>query len=254
MKSFKLYSETLNLAEVDSATREAMWLLFERYYADVQRSTFDADLAKKTHVVLLFDSGDQSLQGFSNVEVYRRKLHGRYRRIIFSGDTIIEYGYWGQGVLQRAYVSLFLKLKLAHPLEPLYCFILSNGYKTYLLMTRSYPEHWPRHDRATPPARKALLDALAYEKFGDAYDACRGVLQVGSAAGRLRSGVAPISPLLLEHPEIRFFAQKNQGHVHAEELCCIAPVNFVAPLRYLGSRALRRLRARSAGSVAEAVR
>lgn len=252
MKSFKLQSETRRVADIDPATRQAMWLLFERYYADVKRGTFEADLAKKSHVILLFDSADQSLQGFSNVEVYQRSLQGRAVQVVFSGDTIIERSYWGQGVVQRAYAALFVRLKLSRPFVPLYYFLLSKGYKTYLLLTRSYAEHWPRYDRPTPSDVKALLDSLAYDKFGDAYDAKRGILRVTSADGRLRDDVAPIVPRLLENPEIRFFAEQNPGHMRAEELCCIAPVTFSMPFRYVGSRLFRKVRSRAVGAVPQA--
>jgi hypothetical protein len=254
MKSGKLRSETHRVSEIDDGTREAMWKLFERYYADVQQSTFETDLAGKTHVILLFDDGDLSVQGFSTVQVYRHKVDLRWVQVVFSGDTIIDRSYWGQGVVQRAYAALFVRLKLSRPLEPLYYFLLSKGYKTYLLLTRSYPEFWPRHDRVTPAGAQAVLDALAYDKFGTVYDRRDGILRMGSPAGRLREEVAPVTSKMLEDPDIRFFMQKNPGHVRADELCCLAPVTFSTPLRYLASRMLREARARTAGSVAEPTR
>lgn len=245
MRSGKLRSETRVASDVSLSTREQMWRLFERYYVDVDRETFDRDLANKTHVILLFDSGDQSLQGFSNVEIYRRVIEGRRVQVVYSGDTVIEREYWGQGVVQRAYAALYVKQKLAHPFEPLFYFLLSKGYKTYLLLTRSYPQHWPRHDAETPPDKKAILDALAREKYGALYDAERGIIHMGVADGRLREDVAPIVPSMLADPDIRFFAEQNPGHTQADELCCLAEVSFTTPLRYVASRALRKLRGRA---------
>jgi hypothetical protein len=251
MKSGKLRSETRRVVAVDDTMRDAMFALFERYYVDVSRSTFDADLARKTHVILLFDSGDGTLQGFSNVEVYRHAHGDRRVQVVFSGDTVIDRAYWGQGVAQRAYAALFVALRLRRPFEPLYYFLLSKGYKTYLLLTRSYSEHWPRHDRPTPPDVQALLDALAREKFGALYDPTSGLLRMGKPDGRLREDVAPITPRLLEDPEIRFFAERNPGHTQADELCCLAAVPFTMPVRYVASRTLRKARARGVRRAAE---
>ena len=239
-----LRSETRPTHALDAATRDAMWSLFARYYADVRRDVFERDLAAKQYVILLLDEGDASVQGFSTVQVYRRVIEGRAVQVVFSGDTVIERAYWGQGVVQRAYAALFLRVKLQRPTEPLYYFLLSKGYKTYLLLTRSYPEHWPRHDRETPAHVRAIVDALATEKFGELYDRRTGIVRVPSAEGRLRDDVAPIHEGLLADPDIRFFAAVNPGYAEAHELCCIAPVTWLTPVRYVLSRASRAMGAR----------
>lgn len=247
-----LRSETRRVSEIDTRTRDAMWSLFERYYADVRREVFERDLSSKQYVIVLLDEGDSSVQGFSTVQVYRRVIEGRAVQVVFSGDTVIERSYWGQGVVQRAYAALFLRVKLERPSEPLYYFLLSKGYKTYLLLTRSYPEHWPRHDRETPPHVRAIVDALAREKFGELYDARTGVVRVPSPEGRLREDVAPIHEGLRADPDIRFFARVNPGYVDAHELCCIAPVTWLTPVRYVASRAARSLSSRLRAPVSHA--
>ncbi|UJR82583.1 hypothetical protein [Sandaracinus amylolyticus] len=243
-RSGALRGETRRASEIDVRTRDAMWSLFERYYADVRREVFERDLSSKQYVILLLDEGDESVQGFSTVQVYRRVIDGRPVQIVFSGDTVIERTYWGQGVVQRAYAALFLRVKLERPSEPLYYFLLSKGYKTYLLLTRSYPEHWPRHDRETPTHVRTILDTLSREKFGELYDAHSGVVRVQSAEGRLREDVAPIHDGLMADPDIRFFAKINPGYVQAHELCCIAPVTWLTPVRYVVSRGARAISSR----------
>ncbi|HJK91691.1 MAG TPA: hypothetical protein RMH85_31120 [Polyangiaceae bacterium LLY-WYZ-15_(1-7)] len=208
-----------------------MWRLFRRYYTEVERPTFERDLDDKDVVIVLRDSGDGSIQGFSTLKVYARKVHGRRVVAIFSGDTIIDAPYWGQSALHWTFLRFLVQVKLRHPLTPVYWFLISKGYKTYLLLARNYPHHWPRHDAPTPAFEQALLDALSADRFGEAYDREAGVLRFPESHGRLRGHVAPLSPELLAQPDVRFFAEKNPGHPHGDELCCLGRVDLAFVLR-----------------------
>lgn len=225
-KTGKLVAETVRVTALRPETIEAMWDLFARYYADVERSTFDADLADKRDVILLYDAGDRSLQGFSTVVVYERELEGRRFVAIFSGDTVIEEAYWGQRALQFAFYRYLVRTKLRHPLRPVYWYLISKGYKTYLLLARNVPNHWPRHDRPTPAFEQRVLDHLGADRFGADYDAERGVLAHPVCVGRLKGWVAPIDAELLRYPDIRFFAERNPGYTRGDELCCIGKVDL----------------------------
>ena len=111
-----------------------------------------------------------------------------------------------------------------HPFTRVYWFLISKGYKTYLLISRNFPEYWPRHDRETPPWQAEVLHTLATEKFGDAYKPELGIVRFDESHGRLKEGVAPIDDALLEHKDIRFFVEQNPGHEEGEELCCIGRI------------------------------
>jgi hypothetical protein len=235
----RLRARTVAVSAIDAAAREAMWRVFERTYADVDRARFEDDLAAKQHAILLHDERDGSLQGFSTLQVYRRELDGRRFVVVYSGDTVIAPGYWGQRALQVAFVRFVITRKLLHPLLPVYWFLISKGYKTYLLLSRNFPEHWPRRDRPTPPWPAAVLALVAREKFGDAFVAERGILQFDTPMGRLRAGVAPIGAPLLEDPDVRFFAERNPGHARGDELCCLGRVSLRQGI-FFTTRLLRR--------------
>ena len=61
-------------------------------------------------------------------------------------------------------------------------------------------------------------------KFGDEYDAERGVIRFHQAAP-LQSGVAEITPQRLKDPHVAFFVQANPGHAHGDELACLAELS-----------------------------
>jgi hypothetical protein len=222
---------------LDAAARETMWALFARYYDQVSRATFDADLAKKQHVILLEDAG--ALRGFSTLTVTRGEALGRRFVAVFSGDTVLDAAYWGQTALQRAFLRYVMRTWARHPLTPVYWFLITKGWRTYLLLSRNFPEHWPRHDRPTAPWPAAVLDRLAGAMFPGAWRPERGVLEFAACPGRLREDVAPITPDLLRHADIRFFAERNPGHARGDELCCLGRVHLPLAVSYLSKLAWR---------------
>jgi hypothetical protein len=224
-QSFKLGSRVVSVASLSVANRDAMWLLFRQYYEDVSRVKFERDLAKKQDVILLFDTGDKTIRGFSTLMVFDREVEGKRVVAVFSGDTIVEKAYWGQTALHQAFTRYVLKQRLLHPFAAVYWFLITKGYRTYLLLSRTFPEYWPRHDKATPAWEKAVLDALATDMFGEAYHPQLGLLKFEVCEGRLKEGVSPIKPAMLKKPDIAFFVKMNPQHADGDELCCLGKVN-----------------------------
>lgn len=235
----RLRARIVRVDRVGREQRAEMWRLFQSLYADVEQERFEQDLAEKQHIILLHEERDGSLQGFSTLAVYRRSVEGRSVVVVYSGDTVISPGYWGHRALQVAFVRFILLCKLRHPLLPVYWFLISKGYKTYLLLCRNFPEYWPRHDRETPPWQKELLAALCREKFGSAFKEERGILSFDRPLGRLRVEVAPIEPAMLADPDIRFFVERNPGHSQGDELCCLGGVGVRQGV-YFSARLVRR--------------
>lgn len=224
-RSGRLTAEIASVPGLHPTAVDEMWRVFSRYYADVSRQTFERDLQKKNDVILLLDSGDRSLQGFSTLQVYEEEIDGRPFVAVFSGDTVLEEAYWGQSALQATFVRYVIKVKLKNPLRPVYWYLISKGYKTYLLLARNFARYYPRHDAPTPRFEKRILDLLSVHKYGDAYVPAEGVLRFEECQGRLKQGVAPIDTGLLERPDIRFFVHRNPGHAKGDELCCLGRVD-----------------------------
>lgn len=199
---------------------ELMWLLFEKSYAGAKREVFERDLFEKEHVIVLKDDA-RVVQGFSTL----LRLDSAGACVVFSGDTIIAPGFWGQTALQRAFIWYLMAQRLAVPTRPVYWFLITKGYRTYLLIARYFPNHWPRHDAPFPPAEAGLLDVLCHQKFGDAWDAAEGLLRYAGQGGdavRLSEELADVPRRLLDDPDVKFFLTKNPRWAEGDELCCLA--------------------------------
>jgi hypothetical protein len=221
-------AETVARAALDMATIDAMLRLFQIHYACVEQALFLRDLAQKDHVILLREPESGALRGFSTLALYQTSAAGQCISVVYSGDTIVEPAYWGASVLPSTWIKEVLALAAAMP-RPLYWLLISSGYKSYRFLPVFYQEFYPRYDRPTPPAVQALLDALALERFGADYDPTTGVVRFAQGATPLRSGVADMNAERLRNAHVRFFVERNPGHVQGDELVCLTqidPANF----------------------------
>jgi hypothetical protein len=113
----------------------------------------------------------------------------------------------------------------------LYWFPISKGYKTYRFLPLFFHTYHPHCTQEMPEDARAVLDALARAKYPHDYDSTRGVVRAGVGHNPLRAGAAEVTPARLRDPLVRFFLERNPGHVRGEELCCLAPLtrdNFTA--------------------------
>lgn len=225
---------------------EGMWTVFSQYYEKIDRARFRRDLEPKTHVILLLLG--EEIVGFSTQELLETRVDGKRSVVLYSGDTILDRRFWGSSVLQTAFAFFIVELKARNPLVPVYWFLVSKGYKTYLLLSRNFPNYWPRPESQMPKYERTLLRHLAETKFGDAYDAERGVLRMAGQDGCLKPGVAPINESNLQEPDIRFFHDQNPMHASGDELCCLGRVDAAFFLFYGRKRLRKLIKMRSLGS------
>jgi len=241
-RSRRLVARTVPAASLAAEVRDAMFALFAASYAGADRVRFERDLAEKQLVILLSARAGGALRGFSTVHV--RELGDADApngggTLVYSGDTVIDRAYWGQKRLQLAFAALLVRLKLRRPGRPLYWFLISKGYRTYLLLANAFPRAVPRHDRPDDPALREIVDACAAARFGADYDAAAGVVRYAEAHERVRPGLAPLDTSLLANPHVRFFAERNPGHADGDELACLAEVRLRDLARILPRNALR---------------
>jgi hypothetical protein len=226
------------VAELGRTERDAMFTLMDRHYENVNRDTFAADLAEKSWVILLSDPESGALCGFSTQVMLEVAGPDRPLRALFSGDTIVDRARWGDSALAHVWGRLALSLIDRYEGAELYWFLISKGYKTYRFLPLFFHEFYPRHDRPTPSWARGALDALGRRKFAAAYDPASGIIRADARKDRLRPGVAELTRERLRDPHIRFFAERNPGHVRGDELCCLAPLtraNFTsAAYRVIG--------------------
>lgn len=233
----KLYSKTVAIKDLTQDQVDAMFSVFSRYYNNTDKEVFLKDLHNKDCVFLLKDKLNHSIQGFSTLKYIVIDFMGKEVRGAFSGDTIIEKDYWGQGTLGIAFLKHLFWLKMKSPLEPLYWFLISKGYKTYLLMANNFQDHYPRFERETPELEQHLIDRFSDYLYGDHYCRQSGVISFSkvkvSTKDCLRQEVSPItSELIASNKRIEFFAKKNPQWEQGDELACVARMTFTMPIFY----------------------
>jgi hypothetical protein len=225
--SGKLQARVIPVASLSAGLIGQMWQLFAQSYDGVTREQFEADLAAKDAVFVGFDTGDGSFQGFSTFELYEHRFGAKKVCVLFSGDTMLRPAYWGQTAMQSAFAAVALRQLLRHPFTPLYWFLTSMGYRTYLVMARNFPgRYWPRHDAPTPPSIDGLIASLARRRYGAAWDDERRIIRFAKSQGALAAHVAPITAEVRTLPEVDFLVARNPDYQQGTELACVARITL----------------------------
>jgi hypothetical protein len=222
-----------HVASIDRLTvgqRDEMFALFSQYYDCIEQARFDSDLDEKDAVILLTAGG--AIQGFSTLKTLPVKVGRRTHYGVYSGDTVLAREYWGQRVLGKVFLRYLFRQKLRRPLRPFWWFLISKGYKTYLLMANNFGEHWPRHEQATPADRQEILDRFGEAYFPDYYRPDSGLIVFPESLGQLKFHITPITDEQREVPRIAFFEEKNPSWMSGTELACLARMTWTMPLYY----------------------
>lgn len=207
---------------LSEADRAEMLALMQRYYAGVEPARFERDLSEKQRLIRLLDA-EGRLRGFSTIQELALEHEGQRLLVVFSGDTVLDQGCWGAKQLQRAFTRYLMQALLERRGRQVYWFLITKGYKTYLLMRHNLISY-PNHAEPTPPHVQAVLDHVARLKFGDAYDATRGLLRGGGQA--VKPPFQDLDTQAESDPDVRFFLRANPGHARGDELCCLALVRW----------------------------
>jgi hypothetical protein len=224
---------------LDVAQRSAMHALFVRCYDCVPPDAFERDLNSKDAVVLVRD-GNGVLRGFSTQAWFDWQHEGEPVRILFSGDTIVEPGYWGSPELARGWCDVAARLLKTKPARRLFWLLISKGYRTYLYLPVFFRDFVPSPSSSDPlssptepcpkgssiPSLQALLDEVARHRFGSAYDADTGLVRFPESQGQLNPELAVIPEGRRGDPHVRFFLDRNPDFARGVELACMAEVSL----------------------------
>ena len=223
MKGGKLKATVISIKELNLPERFKMFSIYEKYYENSSREKFEKDLLNKDKVIILKSQGDNEIQGFSTLKHINLVLNsGKKVRGIFSGDTIIEKKFWGDKALNLAFSFYLLKEKYKKPSEPLYWFLISKGFKTYLLLANNFPEYYPSPEAKTPKEMEEVMDEFSMQNYPDAYNPETKTLCFGNNYDSLKKTVAPVDEeLLSRYHKIKFFLEKNPNWEKGEELVCL---------------------------------
>ncbi len=220
--------QTLSASVVERSTLnkkliERMFALYAKHYSDTAWSTFTNDLSSKTHVLLL-RNGEDLLCGFTTLQLYETNAAGERLRVVFSGDTIIEPCHWGNNALAFEWLRFIGQVQRSNPTLPLYWLLIVKGHRTYRYLSTFALRYIPHHNHASSEQLTDLLNAIALEKFGNAFNPDTGIARFGPRSGRLNSQLADIPAAHLKREAVRFFVELNPDYRLGDELVCLCKV------------------------------
>jgi hypothetical protein len=226
MAMSKLKSLTVDVSRLSHAQQNVMFELFARYYENVIAEKFYSDLAQKDKVILLLDSS-KIIRGFSTLKFLELEMNKKKIIGIFSGDTVMDSSFWGGTALTMEFFKNVMGVKLKNPWTNVYWFLISKGFKTYLLLANNFAWYYPRFDRSLSNEAKSIIDTFATKLFGNLYDTKTLILKAASLYDRLKDNVAPITDQMQKtNPKIAYFNQMNPSWMQGDELCCIGRVDL----------------------------
>jgi len=216
-----LDGEIVGIASLTEGNVDEMYGLMASYYDNVNRNIFQRDLSEKRDVILLRDSNEGSIKGFSTLMLLEQTVDDSSITALFSGDTIINKEYWGTNELPKWWGRYAFSLIDEMPDKELYWFLMSKGYKTYRFLPVFFNEFHPRRGVEFPEREKRILDALAYSKFPENYNSETGIISFGGEKDHLKQGVADIDESRMQNPDIKYFVERNPGWKSGDELACL---------------------------------
>ena len=170
---------------------------------------------------------DGSLRGVFFLDVSPREHDGQRYTLIRIGLSFFENFYRGGPLLYYVVAyHVFMQL-LRQPRTPIYITGKAFSYKSYLALTNSVKEVYPRFDAKTPPFIKKIIDsyALSVKHADEEYDSETCVLK--RELSHMKKTVAPISPADLSNPNIQFFNRQNPGWCKGHQMIMVAKVTWI---------------------------
>jgi len=208
-----------------------MYALYETYYENTALDIFLSDLSKKSGVILVERASDNQLVGFSTQTFFDLKVDGKRVRGIFSGDTVIDKAYWGNNALANTFYRRLIIERFKRPFTPFYWFLISKGFKTYLLMTNNFYNYYPNVN-GKDDKYKSITKAYCSALFPESFDADKMLLDFGDDYVRLKETIAEITPELKSaNKHIAFFDKVNPSWRRGTEVPCLAACDYESLFR-----------------------
>jgi hypothetical protein len=211
---------------------DAMYEILARHFTGVERAQFLKDLDEKNRVILV-EREDGQLVGFSTLLLYETEHVGEKLSIVYSGDTIVDRSVWGSNALARAWLRTIFGLEKTAGSNRLLWLLIVSGFRTYRFLPVFFREFYPRYDRPASANTQVLVEQLARERFGQDYDAQRGIVRL-TRPQCLLPDLAQIPEGRLKSPHIAFFERMNPDHISGDELVCfteLSPTNLTRASR-----------------------
>lgn len=210
------------IGDLTEADHRQITELYLSYFDGSSEERVLSDLKNKTEILLVY--AQESLVGFTSLQLYDVHWDGSPIQVIYSGDTIVDRAHWGQQALAFAWIAHLGELKRARPQVPLYWFVILKGHRTYRFLpafSKSFYPHWSI-DRSD---LKPLVDALARQKFGGDYNPDTGVVEFAESRGHLKPDLAYPTEFEQSRDSVRFFLKRNPNYLRGHELVCLCEIS-----------------------------
>ncbi|MFC1890306.1 hypothetical protein ACFL4G_11180 [Thermodesulfobacteriota bacterium] len=207
-----------SLTETDKARMHGIML---KHYAEVRESSFLRDLEEKEGALILYDE-EGRIQGFSTYMSIATVYRGDEIAALFSGDTVIDKDHWGTQALFNTFGRLLYRIMDENMGKKIYWFLITMGFRTYMMMPLFFRTFYPRHDQETPAYEKGLIEHLARLKYDDRFDKERAIITTDSY--HLKEEFAEIPAARHRNRNVQFFLEKNPGYRAGEELACVCEI------------------------------
>ena len=215
------------LEKITNADVDSMHSVFVKYYHNADYQTFVKDLKKKIGAILVKKIDDGTIVGFSTIGIIEKEIDKKKCMGIFSGDTVIEKEYWGLPNLQTAFLRFMIITRIKNPFVNFYWFLISKGYKTYLLMANNWDIYYPNYKKREDDKRKVIVKTFSNHLFNGFYDEQTGLLKFGEGYQKLKEDVADIDEEMKQkYPKISFFEEVNPTWREGTELPCLGDISW----------------------------
>ena len=202
-----------------------MYKLFSVYYQNTPFETFMADLSKKTGVHIAKRVTDGKVVGFSTAVSFLTEVDGKQVRMLFSGDTVMAKEYWGNPAFPQSFFRWVLAERLKHPFIELNWFLISMGYRTYLILANNFYDYYPNIDGENAHLKKVAF-AAADTLFPGKLNRENGLVEFGDEACALSDFVTPINDKERQVPKIAFFEKCNPDWMNGSEMACAGSLSW----------------------------
>ncbi|MEK7487644.1 MAG: hypothetical protein AABZ60_25210 [Planctomycetota bacterium] len=221
--SKKLLGRVLPIPSISLLMKEAMFKIFQRHYENVSWTQYLSDMSRKHYILLL--EYENTILGFSTQQIIVTNFQEKPIRILFSGDTIIDKEFWGEQELVRIWCTFAGQVLGQNLQTPLYWYLLSKGYRTYLYLPIFFKEFYPHYQKKTPAFFKQLMDFVSFFLYPNHYRPELGILAFEHSPGNLNAELSLIPASKQNHPQVQFFLKENPNFALGTELVCMAPIS-----------------------------
>lgn len=225
MNKKRLTTRVLSYDQLQNCEKLIMYEILQKYIDSYSKEQFLKNLKEKDKIIIAKDK-KHVIQCFTTIKFLKVIVDGIVYRGFFTGDTVVEHGYYKRHNLVGATIYTILKERFRYFRTPFYHFMVTNSHRSYLMIARHYKHYFPRYDYEPNEAEKSILNKFAETREGAIYNPNSQILKFIDSKERLNSAMIKIKEENKNKPELRYFLNKNPRYFEGDFLCCLCEMKF----------------------------